>query len=61
LQDIEGAIRAVAARFRIRASALTTYNPDLDQDEKTLRAGLRIIELVAECASTASSPNWEAQ
>ena len=51
LQDMEEAIRAVAARFRIRAAALTTYNPDLDQDDKTLRAGLRIIELLAECAS----------
>jgi arginase len=33
LQDMEGAVRAVAARFRVRAAALTTYNPDLDQDE----------------------------
>ena len=30
---------------------LTTYNPDRDQDEKTWRVGLRIIELLAECAS----------
>jgi arginase len=51
LQNMEEVIRAVAARFRIRAAALTTYNPDLDQDDKTLRAGLRIIELLAECAS----------
>lgn len=51
LQDMEEAIRAVAARFRIRAMALTTYNPDLDQDEKTLQAGLRIIEVLAECVS----------
>ncbi len=49
LQDMEEAVRAVAARFRVRAAALTTYNPDLDQDEKTLRAGLRIIELLAGC------------
>jgi arginase len=50
LQDMEGVIRAVAVRFHIRAAALTTYNPDRDRDEKTLRAGLRIIELLAECA-----------
>jgi arginase family enzyme len=43
------AIRAVADRFRIAAAALTTYNPDLDQDDQTLRAGLRIIEVLAEC------------
>jgi arginase len=50
LRDMEEAIHAVAARFRIRAVALTTYNPDLDRDERTLRAGLRIIKLLAECA-----------
>jgi arginase len=51
LQEMEEIIRAVAARFRIRAAALTTYNPDLDQDEKTLQAGLRIIELLGQYAS----------
>jgi arginase len=48
LQDMQETIRAVAVRFRIRAAALCTYNPDLDQDEKTLHAGLRIIELLSE-------------
>ena len=42
LQDLEEATQAVADRFRIRAAALTTHNPELDEDEKTLRAGLRI-------------------
>ena len=51
LQDLEEATQAVADRFRIRAAALTTYNPELDEDEKTLRAGLRIIELLADSAS----------
>jgi arginase len=57
LQDMEAAIRAVAARFRIRAAALATYNPDRDQDDKTLYAGLRIIELLAECAGAAPPLN----
>jgi arginase len=48
LQDMQETIRAVAVRFRIRAAALCTYNPDLDQDEKTLHARLRIIELLSE-------------
>jgi hypothetical protein len=30
---------------------LAVYNPDRDQDDKTLRAGLRIIELLAEEAA----------
>ena len=51
MPQMEEAIRAVAARFRFRAVALDTYNPDLDQGEKTLRAGLHIIELLAECAN----------
>ena len=48
MQDIEEVIRAAAARFRIRAAALANYDPDLDQEEKSLRAGLRIMELLAE-------------
>jgi arginase len=55
-QDMEEAIRAVAVRFRMRAAALTTYNPDRDQDEKTLRAGLRIIELLADCIGDMPAP-----
>jgi len=42
---------AVFARFRVRAAMLAVYNPDRDQDDKTLRAGLRIIEVLAEEAS----------
>lgn len=44
-------MHAIAARFRIRVAAVATYNPDSDQDEKTLQAGLRTIELLAEHAS----------
>lgn len=49
LQDMQDVIRAVAARFRIRAAALTAFNPDLDPDGRTLKAGLRVIELLGEC------------
>jgi hypothetical protein len=48
---VEEVVRAVAARFQLRAVALTTYNPECDQEEKTLRTGLRIIDLLAECMS----------
>jgi arginase len=48
IEQVEHATRATAARFRIAAAALTTYNPDLDDDGRTLRAALRIVELVAE-------------
>jgi len=49
LQAVEEILRAVAARFHIRAATLATYNPDVDRDDKTLRAGLRIIEVLGEC------------
>ena len=48
LEDMEEAIRSVFARFRVRAVTLSVYNPERDQYEKTLRAGLRIIEVLAE-------------
>jgi arginase len=50
LEDMEEGIRAVFARFRVRAATLSVYNPDRDQDDKTLRAGLRIVEVLAESA-----------
>jgi arginase len=51
LPQVEEVVRAVAARFQLRAVALTTYNPECDQQEKTLRTGLRLIDLLAECLS----------
>lgn len=51
LRDMEAIVRAAAARFRIRAATLATYNPELDEADRTLRAGLRTIQLLAECAA----------
>ncbi len=51
LGDAEALVRATALRFRVRAVALTTYNPDLDHDDKTLRAALRLIEVAGECST----------
>ena len=51
LENAEAIIRATADRFRIRAATLAAYTPELDEDEKTLRVGLSIIELLAEYAS----------
>lgn len=48
LKDMEESIRAVFARFRVRAATLAVYDPDLDQDDKTLRAGLRIVEVLSD-------------
>lgn len=51
LEDAEAIIGAAAERFRIRAATLATYTPDLDEDEKTLRVGLRMLELLADYAA----------
>ena len=45
-EDAEGIMRAAAERFRIRAATPATYTPELDKEERTLRFGLRIIELL---------------
>lgn len=50
LQDMEEAIRAVFAHFRVRAATLAAYDPDHDQDDKTLKTALRILELLADGA-----------
>jgi arginase len=59
LQQLGEALEAVAGSFRVRAAAVTTYNPDLDPDERTLRAALRVVEVLASeshAGSCAGSP-----
>jgi arginase len=55
LEDAERIIAATAERFRIRAATLATFTPELDHEEKTLRVGLRIIELLGDYASQHAS------
>jgi arginase family enzyme len=50
VEEMEQAIREVAARFRVRAAALTTYNPERDEDEKTLGIVMRVVDAMAACA-----------
>jgi arginase len=50
-EDAERIVRGTAERFRVRAVTLATYTPDNDEDDKTLRLGLRLLELIGECAS----------
>lgn len=57
LEDMEEAIRAVFVRFRVRACTLAVYNPERDQDDNTLRAGLRIIEVLADGAKAQDPKN----
>jgi arginase family enzyme len=54
LQDMEDAIRAVFAHFRVRAVTLAAYASDHDQDDKTLGTAMRLIEIVADGAKALS-------
>ena len=47
LADAETVVTATIERFRIRAATLATYTPERDEDDKTLRAGVRLIELIS--------------
>jgi hypothetical protein len=53
---MEQAIRAVFARLRVRAATLAVYDPENDQDDKTLRTALRLIEVLAESMKSGSGP-----
>jgi len=49
-EDGEAIMRGVGERFCVRAVTLATYTPDNDEDDKTLRLGLRLVDLIGECA-----------
>jgi arginase len=44
--DAQLIVRGVFERFRVRAVTLATYTPANDEDEKTLRLALRLIDLL---------------
>lgn len=50
---VEEAVRAVAGSVRVRAASLTAYNPEKDAEDKTLRAGLRLMGALAEAGKGA--------
>jgi len=48
LVQMEDVLRGVTGRFRVAAAALTTFTPDRDEGDRTLRAGLRVLELLGD-------------
>jgi arginase family enzyme len=52
LEDAERVMRAIGARFLIRAATIATFTPDRDRDGRTLRSALRVVELLGEWASS---------
>jgi arginase len=53
LEQMEEIVRGVTSRFRIRAAALTTFTPARDVNDRTLRAGLRVLDLLGDYAADA--------
>lgn len=53
LAQMEEILLGVTSRFRVRAAALTTFTPARDEDDRTLRAGLRVLDLLGDYAAGA--------
>jgi arginase len=51
LNDLKDAIRATFATFRVRAAALVVFDPDRDENDRTLRAGMQVIESIGQCVA----------
>jgi arginase len=48
-EDAEMILHATSSRFKIKAATVATYTPDRDQDDRTLRLVLRLIDTVGRC------------
>lgn len=55
LAELEAAVKEIARRFTIRAATLSAYDPAYDQDDKTLKAGIRLMRTVATAVSAPTS------
>ncbi|HEU5370637.1 MAG TPA: arginase family protein [Ktedonobacterales bacterium] len=53
---MEQAIRTLSKRFHIQMAAMTAFDPDADQDNKTLQAGLRLLAQLAESIRQPAPP-----
>ena len=52
LDEMENAIKMIAENFRIKAAALTAYNPDHEEDEKTLQTGFHLLNVIADAVAS---------
>lgn len=50
-EEVEEAINLVAEKFEIGAASLTAFNPGKDEDDKTLRLGMRLMAAVADAVA----------
>ncbi len=59
LSQLEAAIAEIARRFTIKAATLSAYDPAYDRDDRTFRAGIRLMRTLAE--SLAVRPKKQAE
>ena len=48
--EVRNAIRNIASQFRICGASVTAFDPDSDENDKGLHAGIELIELICEIA-----------
>ena len=47
-KEMVQAIKMVAKHFKIRAATLSAYNPDYEEDDKSLKVGLHLMSVIAD-------------
>jgi arginase len=57
LEQLDAALKATVERFRLRAVTIATYNPERDEDGRTLETGLHILELLGRSLSSSAAPH----
>ena len=50
-EEVEETLRIVARNLDVRAAALTAFDPERDEDDKTLQAGMRLMGALAQTAA----------
>jgi len=51
IEELESAVLMVGEKLRVRAAAITAYNPEYDPEGRTLQAGLRLMGAIASIAA----------
>jgi arginase len=52
LEQVEGTLREIAGRFRIRVATVATFNPEYDSEGKAQQVAMRLIEVLGEVAGS---------
>jgi arginase len=50
-EEVEEVLRLVAHNFEVKAAAMTAFDPERDEDDRTLQTGMRLMGTLAEAAA----------